>query len=92
MKVTLTQYREMPDDLGNNNLPLGGKPLASAKLTAAGSFAATDTDCRFVRIATDTAIHINFGAAAADTDAMMPANTVEYFGCREDVVIAVILA
>lgn len=80
MKVTITAYRELAKDSNGNPLPIGGTKLSTQKLTADGTAAAMPTDARFVRVATDTAIHFDsLGAGAADTDEMLPAGAVEFF-------------
>lgn len=92
MKVTISEYRELPNDFGGNDLPIAGPPVISQKLTAAGNATALADDTRFVRVATDTAIHIKQSTGAADTDPMMPANSVEYFGASEGTVLSIIAA
>jgi hypothetical protein len=92
MKVTISEYQTLFEDVSGNDLPLAGKAVASQKLTAAGNATALADETRFVRIATDAAIHIKQGTGAADTDPMMPANTVEYFSAREGIVYSIIAA
>jgi streptogramin lyase len=53
-------------------------------LAVAGAFAALPDETKIVRVATDTAIHFKAdGSGAANTDPMLPANSVEYFGVGE---------
>ena len=92
MKVTITEYRALLEDVNGNDLPLSGAPVAKQKLTAAGNATATADETRFVRVATDTAIHLRHGAGATDTDPMLPANSVEYFAVHEAVVLSIITA
>lgn len=93
MKVTITEFSQLPHDSTGNVLPLGTFP-ANAKqvLTAAGSTAVTSDDTRFIRVATDTAITIIAGPTATATDPMIPANSVEYFGITEGVAVTIALA
>ena len=91
MKVTITEYRQMPSDSDSNDLPLGGPPVTSQVLTAAGSALPTENDVRFVRVATDTAIHLRWGSGATTADPYFPANSVEYFGCNRATAFSIIL-
>jgi hypothetical protein len=91
MKVTITAYGEAAQVQGQT-LGLSGRAISSQKLTAAGSASALPDETRYVRIATDTAIHVKMGAGAADTDPMMPVGSVEYFGAGEGVEISIIAA
>ncbi len=94
MKVVLTQYRQLPSDTDGNDLPVAGTKITAGELrTTDGSFAALVDECRIIRIATDTAIHVKLtGAGAANTDEMMPANTVEFFGIAEGSVVSILTA
>ncbi len=91
MIVTLTEYRELPTDVGSNDLPLGGAPLARQVRTADGDFAALSDEARYFRIATDTKIHVKHGAGPpTNIDPLMSANTAEYFGAHEGTIISVL--
>lgn len=80
MLVTLTQFRSLARDQDGEVLPLGRDRLACASRTSAGAFAALDSDCSFVRLATDTAIQLDIaGGAVTSADELFPANSVEYF-------------
>ncbi len=94
MKVVLTQYRQLPSDTDSNDLPVAGtKMTAGLKRTTDGDFTALVDECRFIRIATDTAIHVKLnGTGAADTDEMMPANSVEFFGAAEGSIVSILTA
>lgn len=91
MKVTITEYGQLPNDLDSLNLQLGGLPKASQVLTAAGSAVALADDTRYIRVATDTAIHLKQGVGVTTADPYMPAGSVEYFGAHELTVISIIL-
>lgn len=97
MKVTITAYRGVMDD-GNGNIigiadaiieESGGEQVQAA----AGNFAALPDETRFIRVATDTAIHIKVrGTGAATTNPMMPASTVEFFQAHEGQIPSTLLA
>lgn len=79
MKVSITEFRDCAYDGLGNALPLGRNRTACQVITAAGAASALSDDTRFVRIATDTAIHIDIaGGATGATDELFPANIVEY--------------
>lgn len=97
MKVTITAYRAMLEDANGEAAPVAAGAITesggSQKLTAAGTAAALPDETKYIRVATDTAIHIKVsGAGAADTDPQMFANTVEYFGVSEGSTPSIILA
>lgn len=94
MKVTITAYRSAHVDANANILGMPEEnPISSQKLIAAGTAAALPDECRYIRVSTDTAIHLKVdGAGAADTDPMMPAGGVEYFGAHEGVTPSIIAA
>lgn len=93
MKVTITAYRAALVDGNANILGMAGPPISSQLLTAAGTATALPDETRYVRIATDTAIHVKIdGAGAANTDPMMPASAIEYFGAFETTTPSIILA
>jgi hypothetical protein len=97
MKVTLTAYRTVVKDANDNvtMIASGGIDEAGGQqlLTAAGTATALPDETKYLRVATDTAIHIKLdGAGAANTDPMMPANTVEYFGVGEAATPSIIAA
>ena len=91
MKVTITEYRQLPSDTASNNLLLGSAPSATQVLTVAGSAAATAGDTSYVRVATDTAIHLRQGAGATTADPYLPAGSVEYFGCNRTTTFSIIV-
>lgn len=91
MIVTLTEYRQLPEDVGSNELPIGGDPAARQVRTADGNFAALADETRFFRIATDTKIHVKHGVGPpTNIDPLMPANTSEYFAAHEGTIISVL--
>lgn len=98
MKVTFTAYRAAVEDADGNIIGMAGSPITEAggkqKLTAAGTLGtALPDETKYIRVATDTAIHLKIdGAGAADTDPMIPANAVEYFGVGEGITPSIILA
>ena len=80
MKVTITEYSRLAKDADGNSLPMGEGRLASQVLTAAGASAALNASARLIRVATDTAIHIDpTGGAVTTADELLPANSVEFF-------------
>lgn len=97
MKVTLTAYRNVVKDANDNVLGVAGSAIDEAGgqqlLTAAGTATALPDETKYLRVATDTAIHLKLdGAGATTSDPMIPANTVEYFGVGEGVTPSIILA
>ncbi len=92
MKVTISEYRAAVVDVNGNVLMMSGAPVASQKLTANGTTSAFSDETRFIRVATDTAIHLAWDGGAADTDPMMPANSVEYFGGYEAATLTILTA
>lgn len=78
MFVSMTEYTLLA--LDNNKVPMPGvggihTRVAAQHLTAAGSFAATQPGTRFVRIATDVGIYVDFtglGVASASGDFIPP--------------------
>lgn len=93
MKVTITEFSQLPHDSTGNVLPIGAfPPNAKQVLTAIGSSAPTSDDTRFIRVATDTAITVIAGPTASASDPMMLANSTEYFGVTENVAITIAIA
>lgn len=82
MLVTVTEYANLARDGAGSTVPLGGDRIASQKATAAGTIT-LDGSTRFVRIATDTKIHVKpTGTGAADIDELIPANAIDYLATR----------
>ena len=93
MKVTITSFERLAYDANGNVLPIGDGLLQGQKLTGAGNATALTTGTNFIRVATDTAIHIKpHGTGAADTDPMMPANSVEFFNAKSGMTPSIITA
>lgn len=97
MKVTINAFRGVVIDANGNPVGVAGSNIdetgGSQKLTAAGTATALPDETKYIRVATDTAIHIKLdGAGAVDTDPQMFANTVEYFGVSEGATPSVIVA
>lgn len=89
-KVTVSGYRELPSDAGSNDLP-----IASATPTYRDSFgttaetAALPDETKFIRICSDTAIHVKRdGTGATADDDMLPANAPEFFAASEGTVVS----
>lgn len=82
MLVTITAYRGAMK-IDGVDAPVAGQMIESVKKTADGTYDIPD-ECRLLRIATDTKIHIAFDGDATDTEPLVFANTVEYFGCHEN--------
>lgn len=80
MKVSVTQFSTLARDSQGNVMPLGNGRLACEVRTADGAFAALQAHTKFIRVATDTAIHIDIdGGAVTAADELMPANSTEFF-------------
>ena len=88
MIATITQYRHLAVDHVGNILPIGGARIASEKRTSAGSFAALDSNARFIRVASDTGLEVTIGGKSD----FVPANSPEFFqvGGGEAVSVAVV--
>ena len=65
-------------------MPTSSENLTTSTTTTAAASATSRQPVAF-RISTDTAIYVSWGSApdsSSGTRIMMPANTVEYFGCN----------
>jgi hypothetical protein len=79
MIVSISQFATLATDQNGNVLPLGKQRLACEVRTTAGAFTALSVGCRFVRLATDTAIHLDIDGGSTNTsDELFVANSVEY--------------
>lgn len=94
--VDITQYTQLAADQSGKPIPVGMEPgIANIQVAIGGSSAqsaAMDNNTRFVRVHTDAACRIAFGAnpTAAATSQRMAAGQTEYFGVRGGEKIAVI--
>lgn len=86
MATTITEYDELPRDSQNNILPVGELDATNDALTGTDSVTLQATT-RFIRVATDTATRIAVGGAAAATDMLIPAGTVEFFSVKPGVAV-----
>lgn len=83
MIVSITQFTRLATDQNGNVLPLGLDRVACEVRTTAGAFAALSAGTKFVRVATDTAIHMDIaGGSTTSADELFPANSVEYLAVR----------
>lgn len=97
MKVTFNAYRSAKKD-GNGDViavaeavigESGGKQVMAAVGTLP---IALPDETKYIRVATDTAIHIRVeGVGASTSDPLMFANSVEYFGAHEGVTPSIII-
>lgn len=79
MLVTLSQFTKLGRDALGNVLPLAVDRIACEARTTAGAFTALNGKTRYIRIATDTAIQVDFaGGATTSADELIPANATEY--------------
>jgi hypothetical protein len=92
MNVTVSQYRAATKDGNGNLIACASEKITSEQRTTDGSFAALSDECRFIRIATDTKIHMDFTGAVTAADDLLPANTVELFGAHEGAVVSILTA
>jgi len=81
MITTITEFTEYPRDKDNAPLPVGNIDGTNTSLTATGSVALAG-DTFFIRVATDTAVHIAIGATADADDPYIPAGAVEFFAVK----------
>jgi len=79
MLVTLSQFVRLGKDNNGNVMPLAKDRISCEARTVVGSFAALSVNTQFIRIATDTAIRVNFASGTTTTsDELIPANSTEY--------------
>jgi hypothetical protein len=96
MPVDITEYQNLAYDGLGNRVAAGVEPSrAVQQIVASGASAqsvALQDVTKFVRVHTDVAIRIAFGAnpTAATTSQRMAANSTEYFGVTPGIKIAVI--
>ena len=94
--VDITQYANLAVDASGRPIPVGMEPGISNLQVAIGGASvqssAFDGSTRLVRVHTDAAIRIAFGAnpTASGTSQRMAAGQTEYFGVRPSEKIAVI--
>ena len=81
MITTITQYDELPRDQQNQMLPVGTVDGTNTSLTATGNVPLAG-NTYYVRLATDTAVHIAIGATADANDPYVPAGSTEFFSVR----------
>lgn len=79
MKISITQFAELAKDTNSSELPLGARSIGNQVLTAVGTTTASVEGCRFVRIATDTAVMADLYGASL----LLPAGSVEFFPLGE---------
>lgn len=93
MIVTITEYRELAEDADGNKMPMGAFRLASQSRTADGAFAALNEQTTFIRVATDTAIHIDpLGGAVSSADELMPGGSIDFFKVEGGAEISILTA
>ena len=73
-------------------LQLVGEKISSESRTTDGAFAAAPDEARICRIATDTKMHFDVGAAVTSADDFLPANAIDYIGVHEGQIIAILTA
>lgn len=91
MKVCITEHSHMPTDLAGSVMPIAGKPVAKTKLTAAGGITVSSRT-RFVKVSTDTAIHVGIGEAASDACDMVSDGGADFFAVRGGDAVNIIVA
>ncbi len=82
-KITISEYRELPLDGGANVIPTLGKPIVSSYAGTAPSAASAQTsapnsDTRVIRLCSDVALHVGYGATATVAD--------DYYGAGAEIV------
>jgi hypothetical protein len=92
--VTVSFYDRLPVDANGHTLSIFSAPLASAAYTPGATqlTAAAPTGARFARVATDTAIHVGYGATATNNDPYVPASSVELFGVSAGLQLSLVAA
>jgi predicted TIM-barrel enzyme len=82
MLVTIHAFRDLAYDANGQVVPIGRNLLSKQVRTADGAATAMPTDTQFIRVSTDSKIHINPEGAATTSDFLMHAGTVEWFHTR----------
>ena len=83
MLVTITEFSRMARDDNGNPLYLGEGRIGCQARTSAGAFSALNDATTFVRLATDTALQMDFaGGVTSSVDELIPAGSVEYLSVR----------
>lgn len=93
--VSIAEFSTLPIDVNSRPLPIASNPTARQKLTPTASSAqstAFAVSTHYVRISTDVAIHLGYGATATSTDLYVPAGSVEFFAVTGGTQLAFILA
>jgi hypothetical protein len=94
--INVDQLKDIrTDDNGNRMQVAHMPPISTEDLdgSSSDSSEAFDSTCNYIRVSTDTAIRLEFGAnptATTSSGTRMPANTVEYFGITQGHKVAVI--
>lgn len=78
MIVTITQFRTLARDEAGNVLPLGKDRTATQARTTVGAFTALAADTSIIRLATDTAIHMDIEGGSTNTSDELFMPGVEY--------------
>ena len=79
-KWTITEFDVLPKDPASLPIPVGGPPVNSQGVTAAGVVTLSGAT-RYVRFCGDTAAHVRLGSSGASTnDAYVTAGQDYWFG------------
>lgn len=84
-RVTISEYSILRRDREGNVLPVTPKPDFSKGYVPTGSPQSSDTfdpETRFIRVATDTALHMAQDEPATTDHPLIPAGSVEVFGVK----------
>lgn len=93
MITSISQFATLAQDQRGYTLPLGTQRIGCQVRTSAGAFEPLEEGVKFIRIATDTAIHLHIdGGPTSEQDEFFPANSVEYVAVVGGETLTVILA
>lgn len=92
MIVTISQFARMATDANGKPIFMGRDRIACEARTTAGTFGALQPEAKFVRVASDTSIHIDVtgGATSNQDDLFLPG--AEYFAVNGGEELSIILA
>ncbi len=93
MIVSITEFATLAKDIAGQKLPLGQDRLACNVRVTNGKFPALHENCRFIRVATDTAILMDIeGGQLSGVDELFVADSVEYIAVTGGEVLEIVTA
>lgn len=80
--LTISEHSTLPLDVNSKPLYIMANPLAVAAYTPSATSAQTtafNANTKYVRLATDVAVHVTYAATATTSHDWLPAGSVEWF-------------